>query len=306
MIQMFADNTRETLAGVIDPTVEENPQEAFNYFRQSTQAYDQKQLDQAILLGRKALSADLEQKEYFLHLANLYGLKEDYQTGLQILKAATDKFPKDYELQDALSVYAYYLKDYELAKEASDQAVSLTSEEAEVYYHQGKIYGAMGDYDQAVQSLKFATYLKKKNARYQHDLAVYLFKQGKIDEAIEQAKKAAKLASSKKEEYYVTLGVLYLKKWEQVYQDKNMNAEEKKKNLPATPNLLSGLSMMQWMKNPNIRERNITVPWLTICTDISSPPIRQRKKPPNMIRKILSTTINWESPAWGWETKKER
>jgi tetratricopeptide (TPR) repeat protein len=231
VIQMFADNTRETLAGVIDPTVEENPQEAFNYFRQSTQAYDQKQLDQAILLGRKALSADLEQKEYFLHLANLYGLKEDYQTGLQILKAATDKFPKDYELQDALSVYAYYLKDYELAKEASDQAVSLTSEEAEVYYHQGKIYGAMGDYDQAVQSLKFATYLKKKNARYQHDLAIYLFKQGNIDEAIEQAKKAAKLASSKEEEYYVTLGVLYLKKWEQIYQDKNMSAEEKKKEL---------------------------------------------------------------------------
>ena len=231
VIQIFSDTTKETLAGVIDPTVEENPEEAFQYFRQSTQAYEQKQLDQAILLGRKALSANLEQKEYFLHLANLYGLKEDYQTGLQVLKAAVKKFPKDYELQDALSVYAYYLKDYELAKEASDKAVSLTSEEAEVYYHQGKIYGAMGDYDQAVQSLKFATYLKKKNARYQHDLAVYLFKQGKIDEAIEQAKSAAKIASSKEEEYYVTLGVLYLKKWEQVFNDKNMNEEQKKKEL---------------------------------------------------------------------------
>ncbi len=231
VFQFFGDSTRETLAGVIDPSIEENPQQAFNYFRQSTIAYEQKQLDQSILFGRKALSADLEKKEYFQHLANLYGLKQDYKTGLQVLTAAVDKFPEEGDLYDSLSVFAYYMKDYELAKEATDQAVSLRKDEAGYYYHHGKIYGALKDYNQAVQSLRFATYLSKRNARYHHDLAVYLFKQGKIDEAIDYAKSAAKYAKSSEEEYYVTLGVLYLKKWEQLYTNKNLNGKEKKEEL---------------------------------------------------------------------------
>lgn len=229
--QFFGDSTKETLAGVIDPAIEEDPQQAFNYFRQSTIAYEQKQLDQSILYGRKALSADLEKKEYFRHLANLYGLKQDYQKGLQVLTAAVDKFPEEGDLYDSLSVYAYYLKDYEQAKEAADQAVSLQKDEAGYYYHHGKIYGALKNYDQAVQSLRFATYLSKRNARYQHDLAVYLFKQGKIDEAIDYAKSAAKYAKSSEEEYYVTLGVLYLKKWEQLNTNQNLNEKEKKEEL---------------------------------------------------------------------------
>ncbi|MBA4603011.1 tetratricopeptide repeat protein [Thermoactinomyces mirandus] len=231
VFQFFGDSTKDTLAGVIDPTIEEDPQQAFNYFRQSSVAYEQKQLDQAILFGRKALSADLEKKEYFQHLANLYGLKQDYKTGLQVLTAAVDKFPEEGDLYDSLSVFAYYLKDYDLAKEASDQAVSLRKDEAGYYYHNGKIYGALKNYDQAVRSLQFATYLSKRNARYHHDLAIYLFKQGKIDEAIDYAKSAAKYAESSEEEYYVTLGVLYLKKWEQLYNDQNLNQKEKKEEL---------------------------------------------------------------------------
>lgn len=231
VFQFFGDSTKETLAGVIDPAIEEDPQQAYNYFRQSTIAYEQKQLDQSILFGRKALSADLEKKEYFQHLANLYGLKQDYKTGLQVLTAAVEKFPEEGDLYDSLSVFAYYLKDYDLAKEAADQAVSLQKDEAGYYYHHGKVYGALKDYDQAVQSLRFATYLSKRNARYQHDLAVYLYKQGKIDEAIDYAKSAAKYAKSSEEEYYVTLGVLYLKKWEQLYTDQNLNEKEKKEEL---------------------------------------------------------------------------
>lgn len=228
---IFGDSPADVLGDIYIDGMEEDEKKAFRYFQESTVAYDQKQLEKAIEAGRKALSSDLEQKGYYLHLANLYGVANDYKKGKQVLEAAILQFPEDAELYDALSVHAYYLKDYNRALEAVNKAVELDGSNGGYLYHQGKVYFALKQYDQAVKALQLATYVNRKSPRYNHDLAVALYHTGKLDDAINYAKVAVKEASSSKEKYHMTLGKLYLKKWEQVYKDTNLEEAKKKEEL---------------------------------------------------------------------------
>lgn len=229
---IFGDSPVDALGDIYVEDVESDENKAYQYFQESNVAYERKQLDQAIEAGRKALSSDLEQKGYYLHLANLYGISNDYKRGKQVLEAAIIQFPEDAELHDALSVYAYYLKDYNRALEAVNKAVELDANNGGYLYHQAKVYFALKQYDQAVKSFQLATFVNRKSARYNNDLAIALYQTGKLDEAISYAKVAVKEApSASKERYHMTLGKLYLKKWEQVYKDTKLDEEKKKAEL---------------------------------------------------------------------------
>lgn len=230
---LSSESAEDVLAagGILDPTVEQDGEQAFNYYQQANLAYDRKQLDQAIDLGRKALSADLEQKEYYLNLANLYGVAQDYEKGKQVLEAAIVQFPEEARIYDDLGVFAYYLKDYNRAIEAADRAVKLNPNAGSYYYHQGKTYAALKQYDKAIQSLRYATMVSKKTARYYHDLAVYLDVTGKLDDAISEAKKAVRYADRDEEKYHLTLGVFYLKKWEQISENGSLSPKQKEEEM---------------------------------------------------------------------------
>ncbi|MFC7442713.1 tetratricopeptide repeat protein [Laceyella putida] len=230
---LSGDSAEDVLAagGILDPTVEQGSEQAFAYYQQSNLAYDRKQLEQAIDLGRKALSADLGKKEYYINLANMYGVAQEYEKGKQVLEAAIIAFPEEARLYDDLGVFAYYLKDYSRAMEAADRAVKLNPSAGSYYYHQGKIYGALKQYDKAIQSLRYATMVSKKTSRYYHDLAVFLNTKGELDDAINEAKKAVKYADRDEEKYYLTLGVLYLKKWEQISKNNSLSEEKKEEEM---------------------------------------------------------------------------
>jgi tetratricopeptide (TPR) repeat protein len=230
---LSGDSAEDVLAagGILDSSVEKDAEQAFAYYQQSNLAYDRKQLEQAIALGRKALSADLGKKEYYINLANMYGVAQQYEKGKVVLEAAVAEFPDEPRLLDDLSVFSYYLKDYTGALEAANRAVKLNPGAGSYYYHQGKIYGALKQYDKAIQSLRYATIVSKKTPRYYHDLAVYLNMKGQLDDAITEAKKAAKYADRKQEEYHLTLGVLYLKKWEQVSKNTSLPPQKREEEM---------------------------------------------------------------------------
>lgn len=228
---VFGESAADALGEIYISDAETDEAKAFQYFQESNVAYERKQLDQAIELGRRALSSDLEQKGYYLHLANLYGVSNDYKKGKQVLEAAAIQFPDEADVHDALSVYAYYLKDYHRALEAANKAVELESNNAGYLYHQAKVHLALKQYDQAVKSFQFATYVNRQSARYYHDLAIALYRTGKLDEAIKQAKKAVKEAEGSKEKYYLTLGLLYLKKWDHVAKESGLSEEKKQEQL---------------------------------------------------------------------------
>lgn len=219
----------QALAKALGREIEPDPEQATLYYHQSTAAYDRKQYDQAIGLAKQAIAAAPDVKEYYLHLANLYGIMEDYASGKRILALAAARF-RDATVDDALAVHAYRAGDLPQAKSAIDQAVKMNTANDRFLYHQGRIYGAMGDYAKAVTQLQYAIYQNKDVSLYHHDRAVFLGKMGQIDPAIKEARDAIRL-NKRNERYRITLGTLYLQKRERVARDQTMAAEVKQKEM---------------------------------------------------------------------------
>lgn len=212
---------------VFDPEVEENPEQAAEWYRQSVEAKNKKQVAQAILLGRKAVSADPNKREYYSHLAEMYQKAGDPQSAVLLLKEGTKRFPDDAELHDMLALYAYYAKDLKTAEKASDRSVQLEPDNPAYLYHRGKIFVAQGNHRTASELIGEAVEKDPDNDVYQHDLAVILFRLGDIDGSLKHAEKAVQ-SNDANEKYRMTLGLAYLKKREQLEKDSNLSAKEKK------------------------------------------------------------------------------
>ncbi|GAA5345803.1 tetratricopeptide repeat protein [Planifilum fimeticola] len=214
-------------SAVFDPEVEEDPEQAAVWHRQSVEAKNNKQVAQAILLGRKAVSADPNKRDYYVHLAELYQEAGDAQSAVLLLQEGVKRFPDDAELHDMLALYAYQVKDLKTAETASDRSVQLEPENPEYLYHRGKIFVAQGNQRTAAELIEEAVKRDSKNAVYHHDLAVILFRLEEIDRSIQYAEKAVQLSDSN-EKYRMTLGLAYLKKRELLEKDSDLSAKEKK------------------------------------------------------------------------------
>lgn len=215
---------------VFDPDVEEDPEQAAAWYRQSVEARENKQLAQAILLGRKAVSADPNKMEYYGYLAELYESAGDIQSAILLLKEGVKRFPNDAELHDQLALYAYFAKDLKTAETASDRSIQIEPDNPEFLYHRGKIFIAQGNQRTAAELIGEAVERDSDNAVYHHDLAVILFRLEEIDRSIEHAEKAVQYDDSN-EKYRMTLGLAYLKKRELTEKDSDLSSNEKKEQL---------------------------------------------------------------------------
>lgn len=227
--QLFAGNEPDDTkpSAVFDPEVEEDPEQAAVWYRQSVEAKDNNQVTQAILLGRKAVSADPGKREYYIHLAKLYQGARDSQSAILLLKEGTKRFPDDAELHDMLALYAYYTKDLKTAESASDRSVQLEPDNPVYLYHRGKIFIAQRNLRTAAELIGEAVEKDSDNAVYHHDLAVVLFRLGEVDRSLEHAKKAVQYDDSN-DKYRMTLGLAYLKKREQLEKDSDLSSAQKK------------------------------------------------------------------------------
>lgn len=214
-------------SAVFDPDVEEDPEQAAEWYRQSVEAKKNKQIAQATLMGRKAVSADPGKREYYVHLAELYQMMGDYQSAILLLQEGVKRFPDDAELHDLLALYAYHVKDLKTAESASDRSVQLEPDNPTYLYHRGKIFIARKNLRTAAELIGEAVKRDSDNAVYHHDLAVILFRLGEIDRSIEHAEKAVELNDSN-EKYRMTLGLAHLKKRELLEKDSSLSAKEKK------------------------------------------------------------------------------
>ncbi|SFJ36791.1 tetratricopeptide repeat protein [Thermoflavimicrobium dichotomicum] len=220
----------QSLAQIVYSDIPNDEQQAMAWYQASVKALEEKKIKEAIDLARKALSANLDQSEYYLHLANLYGMAKEYKKGMQTLKAASKKFPQDASIFDALAVHAYFAKDFPTAKMASDKAVELDSKDPRYLYHQAKIYAALKQYIKAVNILGYAIYMHQDHALYYNDLAVFLAHLNRLDDAIDYAHMAVKYDQGDPT-YKITLGALYLKKREQTAKDTHLDPKQKEEAL---------------------------------------------------------------------------
>jgi tetratricopeptide (TPR) repeat protein len=210
--------------------VEQDEDKAINLYNQSVKSYESKDITKAIALAKQALATDTENKQYYIHLANLFGLQKDYKSGLIVLQVATSYFTDDAKLFDQYAVFAYYERDYEKAKQAVDKAVSLDENLASAHYHRGKIYSVLKDLKIAVTSMKTAVAKDQKNALYLHDAALVYLQAGEVDNAVKSEKKAVDL-EGKNSEYRITLGLLYLKQRDEILRNQSLKESVKAKRL---------------------------------------------------------------------------
>ncbi|MCH5585890.1 tetratricopeptide repeat protein [Shimazuella sp. AN120528] len=222
--------------GKIIQEVEQNPDRAVSLYNQSVKAYEKGDIDKALTFAKQALAMDTESKQYYVHLANLYGLKKDYKSGVIVMNSATAYFTDDAKLFDQLAVFNYYVRDYQSAQTAIDKALELDDKTASIYYHRGKIYNILKDSNTAVESMKKAVALAPKNAVYFHEFAIIQLQANNIEAAVENEKKAVKL-SDKSIEYHISLGLLYLKQRDELLRNQSLRTEVKQKQLKDLLNL---------------------------------------------------------------------
>jgi tetratricopeptide (TPR) repeat protein len=218
--QMIMSNTN---SAALSPS---QSKQAAIWYNQSLAAYQVKQYDRALDLGKKALAADPSKQGYYLHVAKLHQIRGDFQSGVQVMKQAVKRFPQDPAMQDGLAMQEYYAKDFMAAKAASDKAVQMNPSNPVFFYHNGKILGALGDYAHASEMLKKAIALDSRQPYYHYDLSVYQYRLGQIDPAIQSAKTASGMDDDNPR-YKMMLGILYLKKRELANENPSLLPEEK-------------------------------------------------------------------------------
>ncbi|MBN2910536.1 tetratricopeptide repeat protein [Polycladomyces sp. WAk] len=218
--QMFVSNSDRA---ALSPS---QSKQAAIWYNQSLAAYQAKQYDRALELGKKALAADPSKQGYYLHVAKLHQIQGDFQNGVQVMKQAVKRFPQDPAMQDGLAMQSYYAKDFMAAKAASDKAVQMNPSNPGYFYHNGKILAALGDYAHAAEMLKKAIALDNRQPYYHYDLSVYQYRLGQIDPAIQSAKTASGMDGDNPR-YKMMLGILYLKKRELANENPSLLPEEK-------------------------------------------------------------------------------
>lgn len=206
-------------------------EQAAKAYAQSVQLYRGGKMEQAISKAREAVAARPQEKEYLLHLAELYRMNRDPEAGIRVLEKGLRSIP-DAEVYDALAMMAYYARDWDKAQKASARAVSMKPDEAEFLYHQGKIFGAQKKYEQAAKRLEAAVAKEPENALYHHDLGVFYLRQGNIQQAKKSTVRATEL-DGKNAKYWLTAGVVYLSDWKTVNASKDLSTEEKRKQSAA-------------------------------------------------------------------------
>jgi tetratricopeptide (TPR) repeat protein len=162
------------------PVSSANAKQAAIWYNQSLSAYQAKQYDRALDLGKKALEADPGKQSYYLQVAKLYQIRGDYRHGVQIMKQAVKRFPQDPAMQDGLAMQAYYAKDFMTAKAAISKAVQINPSNPGYFHHNAKILGALGDYAHAADMMKKAIALDNSQPYYYYDLSIYQYRDDDI------------------------------------------------------------------------------------------------------------------------------
>lgn len=200
--------------------------QAATLYEESKQAVQDKKLPQAIEKAEKALQTD-PKEEYYLHLANLYKATQRNDKSIETLKNGTEKFPKSAKMYYELSSHAFFNKDYDIAKDAIQKAITLSDGKLSGYfYHLGRIENQMREYDKATQSLTKAIELRKDVPNYYHERAISNFRSGKLDDAIKDEMIAIQ-QNPTQGKYDLTLGIIYLEKREEIQKSPSLSANEK-------------------------------------------------------------------------------
>lgn len=207
----------------------DDAEDAARYYGESVRLLREKQVDEAISRAEQAVEADPKEKEYLLHLADLYGEKKADKKATQVLAEGVKSIP-DPEVYDSLAMYALSVGDLKQAESAIQKALSLDKKNPVYYYHEGKIHSAKEKDQEAVRSFRKAIQLNPKEGSYYYLLADSLLKLKETKDAVHQAKKATHLKPDHGMVWY-KLGQAHLMDRERISKESDLSKKQRESGM---------------------------------------------------------------------------
>ena len=110
--------------------------------------------DEAIDWLKKAIQVDPEMMESYILMSDYYSQKYDFYNAEKILRIASKRAPRNYEVYRGQSLLAFRKKDYRKAMYYANQALKVYSADVESYIILSEVFSKLGDVN---EGLAYAT-----------------------------------------------------------------------------------------------------------------------------------------------------
>lgn len=150
--------------------------------------------------------------EILLSLARMYGLNDQIDKSISLIRKAIEIEPEKDGLYHSLALAYLSTNENELAIESMQKAISINKNKGAYHFELGALLERVGKYDDAIESMK-QTLVLNPNHSNGHNFIGYMYSvRGRnLDQALEHLEKA--LAIQPKNGYFLdSLGWIYFKK----------------------------------------------------------------------------------------------
>jgi tetratricopeptide (TPR) repeat protein len=155
---------------------------------------DSGQGEKAVDLLKKAIAADPDKFDYYLHLSGIYEGLQRHQEALDVLTAIEPRFANEPRLHFRLGILYDKTGDKSRMIERMKKVLALTPSDPQALNYLGYTYVEMGEnLDEALKLLKEAVALRPNDGFILDSLGWAYFKLKKYDDAITYLEKANKL-----------------------------------------------------------------------------------------------------------------
>ena len=193
--------------------INNNPYSVFAWCNLSSAYAGLEKYDEAIDNLKYALAIDDEFEFIYHDLVDLYLLKDEPETALEVVGDYEEKFGYD-EFSFILNAECYRAMDnFKMAKYYYKRALSINSNLASVYYELGKIYEEEEEWQLSLAYLQKATELEEFNYDYLIDAAKVAQEIDDDEKALHYVKEAI-LLDEKRFEAYLIFAQTYLNLYE--------------------------------------------------------------------------------------------
>ena len=145
--------------------------------------------DEAINWLKKAIQSDSTMMESYILMADYYSQMYDFYNAEKILKLATKKSPRSYEVYRGKSILAFRKKDYKKSMYYANQALKIYSADVHSYIILSEIYSETGDVEEALANATRAIEADPNSVKTQSAYAKALGNMYGVDTGVNYFKK---------------------------------------------------------------------------------------------------------------------
>jgi tetratricopeptide (TPR) repeat protein len=181
----FIDANREKILGNLDKAlsllaqcIKKNPEYDAAMYEMAMILNQKKQYTEALVLAKKAVKIDTENKWYKLLLGDIYEKKSDYENAIKVFSDLMNKYPASIEYYYEVANLYLVLGNYNEALKTYDLLEKQIGVEEDVILQKQKIYLQLKKVNKAIEEIEKLIKVSPKEPKYYEILAeLYLIKE---------------------------------------------------------------------------------------------------------------------------------